>query len=157
MVYKRIVAQILLLLLLSGVTALAGKLETVLVAPAEIPQTGGPVVFSIFFHNWNDETVQTNLPEKVICQLEADGRIIEVAARATDSNNTGKTKIRGKGFIKAAYTFNMPASVRGPVRMKIPVFGKSSVMFAVRTKDKASPEKDTAEADDKKHVDQFIL
>jgi hypothetical protein len=47
----KICVPILLIALLNAITASAGKLEPILVAPADSPQAGQKIVFSVFLHN----------------------------------------------------------------------------------------------------------
>ena len=98
--FKKISAPILMILLLNGFTAFAGKLEAILVAPPDLPQAGEQVVFSVYLHNWTDEAVHVNLPESVNCRLKFADQVIEIAARATESKKTGSAIIREKGFIQ---------------------------------------------------------
>ena len=71
---------IALLILLFGTVAYAGGIETVIAPPAEMPQAGHSTVFSVYFHNPEDNSLPVDIPNSIVCRLSAGNETVEVKA-----------------------------------------------------------------------------
>jgi len=136
-----------LFILLHSVTVFAGKPESVLVAPADPPQAGQTMVFSLYLYNSRDETIHTDLRENVICSLKSADQTIAVTAQSVQSMAEGTVKIHKKSFIKVLYSLTLPTSMTGAVRMEIPAFDAAGMMFLVAPGPLLPPEAEVAETD----------
>jgi len=118
------------ILFLECTGAFAGQLETILVAPSDVQQTGQPCVFNVYLHNSGKKAILTEMPDRVVCHLNVGDQSIDVSARAVDLKDKKKLTVRERGFAKIAYRIDLPPSFEGAVRMEIPCFDGAVVMFA---------------------------
>lgn len=140
----RAIGIILLLLACPGV--FAGQLETILVAPPDVQEAGQYADFTVYIHNSGKKPVRTEMPDQVICRLGHGDQSYEVTANAVDARIKETLFIREQGFVKVAYRIALPLSLEGAVRMDVPYFDGTSVLFAVSAAE-SPPEQ--AVADDK--------
>ena len=78
---------IALIILLFGGIAYAGGIETLIVPPAETPQAGQSMVFSVYFSNPEDVPLSMDIPKSMACRLSAGDKTVEAEAhvvRETD-------------------------------------------------------------------------
>ena len=124
---------IILLVLLFGGIANAEGIETVIALPAETPQAGHSMVFSVFFYNPENNPLPMDVPDRITCRLSAGDKTVEVEAHTVHATSE-KTMIICPGcFKKNQYSLDIPLLVEGTVSMEISNFEAAHVMFAVRT------------------------
>lgn len=124
--------SIALLILLFNTVAFAGGMEMFLVPPSDSPQAGQAMIFSLYFNNYGDKSLQANLPGSVSCRLTAAEQTVEVEAYAIHMTSEGPVTICPGCFRKVQYSLTLPSSIEGPVTMEIRDFEKTHTMFAVQ-------------------------
>ena len=124
---------IALLILLFGTVAYAGGIETVIAPPAEMPQAGHSTVFSVYFHNPEDNSLPVDIPNSIVCRLNAGNETVEVKAYAVRATSEKTMTICPGCFEKIQYSMELPSIIEGAVTMKIPDFKETHAMFAVRS------------------------
>ena len=125
--------SIALFILLFGTAACAGGIETVIAPPAEIPQAGCSTVFSVYFHNPEDTSLQVDVPDSIICRLSSGDDTVEVKAYAIRATSEKTTTLCPGCFEKVKYTLALPSTIYGAVTMEITDFENAHTMFAVRS------------------------
>jgi phospholipase A1 len=122
---------IALLILLFGTVAYAGGIETVIAPPAEMPQAGHSTVFFVYFHNPEDNSLPVDIPNSIVCRLNAGNETVEVKASAVRATSEKTMTICPGCFEKIQYSMEVPSIIEGAVTMKIPDFKGAYVMFVV--------------------------
>jgi outer membrane phospholipase A len=121
-----------LLIILFSTVSFAGGIETVIDLPKNNLQAGQSAMFSVYFHNPEDTSIQADVPDSVICRLSADDRSLDVKAYSIQSASKGTVTICAGCFEKVQYTLVLPSSIEGVVTMEIPDFENTHTMFAVQ-------------------------
>jgi outer membrane phospholipase A len=96
----------------------AGDLEIVLAPPQESAQAGKEVVFTLYFHNYTDAAITTEIAQKISCRIFTDHSSVMIDAFLLASEPEAKLKIRGKGFAKKQYGIKLPVYTSGTVRIE---------------------------------------
>jgi hypothetical protein len=96
----------------------AGDLEIVLAPPQESAQAGKEVVFTLYFHNYIDAAITTEIAQKISCRIFTDHSSVMIDAFLLASEPEAKLKIRGKGFAKKQYGIKLPVYTSGTVRIE---------------------------------------
>lgn len=125
--------SIALLILLFNTVAYAGGIETVIDPPTEIPQAGQSTIFAVYFHNFEDTSLQVVVPDSIMCRLSAGDDTVEVKAYAIRATSEKTITICPGCFEKMQYTLDLPSTIEGPVTMVIPDFENAHTMFAVNS------------------------
>ncbi|MBC8430558.1 MAG: phospholipase A [Desulfobacterales bacterium] len=118
-------------ILIAGTTVFAGNIETIIAPPAGMPQSGQKAEFSVYVHNTGDDTVSVQLPNRLTCRVESDGRTVEAIADAAHPFQEVPAALGKNGFVKGRYAFTVPTGIEGPVRMSVSEFDAVGVMFVV--------------------------
>ena len=129
----RILAGAVLIVFFHAV-AFANTIETVLLTPAETPQAGQNMVFSVFFNNTGENEILVNLPARVHCVLKFSDQQVETEANLIQPPSLKSFRICGKCFEKVRYSLTLPQTLNGPVSMKIPDFDGAAMMFRIDVK-----------------------
>jgi outer membrane phospholipase A len=138
--------SITLLILLFNTVAYAGGIETVIDPPKENLQTGSSMVFSMYFHNPEDTSLQMVVPDSIMCRLSVGDDTVEVKANVIRTTSEKTMTICPGCFEKVQYTLALPSTIKGAITMEIPYFENTHTMFAVHGNDsvKASKSNETA-------------
>jgi phospholipase A1 len=138
--------SITLLILLFNTVAYAGGIETVIDPPTEMPQAGQSTIFAVYFHNFEDTSLQVVVPDSIMCRLSAGDDTVEVKAYAIRATSEKMISICPGCFDKVQYTLDLPSTIESPVTMVIPDFENAHTMFAVNgsASMKASKSSETA-------------
>jgi phospholipase A1 len=126
-------APIVLLVLLFGGIAYAGGIETLIVPPAETPQAGQSMVFSVYFSNPEDVPLSMDIPKSMTCRLSAGDKTVEAEAHVVRETSEKTVTICPGCFKKIQYSIEIPSLIGGTVSIEIPHFNSAHAMFAVRT------------------------
>ena len=126
-------ASTVLVIILFSTVSFAGGIETVIAPPAEIPQAGQSTVFSVYFHNFSDTSLQVDVPDSIMCRLSTGDVIVEVKAYAIRVTSEKAMTICPGCFEKVQYTLALPSTIDGAVTMEIPDFENAHTMFAVHS------------------------
>lgn len=121
-----------LLIILFSTVSFAGGIETVIDPPKKNPQAGQSTEFAVYFHNFEDTSLQVDVPDSIICRLTADDQSLNVKAYLAGSTNKDTLTICSGCFEKVQYTLVLPSSIQGTVTMEIPDFENTHTMFAVQ-------------------------
>jgi phospholipase A1 len=124
--------SIALLILLFNTASYAGGIETVIDPPVEIPQAGQSTIFSVYFHNPEDTSLQVDAPDSIMCRLSAGDDTVEVKAYAIRATSEKTMTICPGCFEKVQYSLALPSTIEGVVTMEIPEFENTHTMFAVQ-------------------------
>jgi len=138
--------SITLLILLFNTVAYAGGIETVIDPPKENLQAGSSTVFSMYFQNPEDTSLQVVVPDSIMCRLSAGDDTVEVKANVVRATSEKTMTICPGCFEKVQYALALPSTIKGAVTMEIPYFENAHTMFAVHGNDsvKASKSNETA-------------
>ncbi len=119
-------ASAVLLVILFSTVSFAGGIETVIDPPAKIPQAGKSTVFAVYFHNFEDTSLQVDVPGNIICRLTANDQSFDVKAYSAGSTSEDTITICAGCFEKVQYTLDLPSTIEGAVTMEIPDFENDS-------------------------------
>lgn len=133
--------SITLLILLFNTVAYAGGIETVIDPPTEIPQAGQSAIFAVYFHNFEDTSLQVIVPDSIMCRLSAGDDTVEVKANAIRATSEATMTICPGCFAKLQYALAVPANIKGTVTMEIPYFENAHTMFTVHGNDSVKASK----------------
>jgi len=138
--------SITLLILLFSTVAYAGGIETVIDPPKENLQAGSSTVFSMYFQNPEDASLQVVVPDSIMCRLSVGDDTVEVKANVIRTTSEKTMTICPGCFEKVQYTLALPSTIKGAVTMEIPYFENAHTMFAVHGNNsvKASKSNETA-------------
>ena len=121
----------LFILWLSGASAWAGTIETVIAPPAGPSPAGREMVFSMYVHNVGVEAAEAAVPERLTCHLASGDLEITAEARRIAPAGADTVSLNPGGFVKASYAVVVPRSMEGPTRMTVRGLDAACVMFAV--------------------------
>jgi len=124
--------SITLLILLFNTVAYAGGIETVIDPPKENLQAGSSTVFSMYFQNPEDTSLQVVVPDSILCRLSAGDDTVEVKANVIRATSEKTMTICPGCFEKVQYTLTLPSTIEGVVTMEIPDFENIHTMFTVK-------------------------
>ncbi len=127
--------SITLLILLFNTVAYAGGIETVIDPPKENLQAGSSTVFSMYFQNPEDTSLQVVVPDSIMCRLSVGDDTVEVKANVIRTTSETTMTICPGCFEKVQYTLALPSTIKGAVTMEIPYFENTHTMFAVHGND----------------------
>jgi len=122
------------LIIIFHTVAFAGTIETVLLTPAETPQAGQHMVFSVFFNNTGENEILVNVPARVLCVLKSSDQQVETEASLIQPPSLKSFRICGKCFEKVRYSLTLPQTLNGAVSMKIPDLDNTAMMFKIDVK-----------------------
>jgi phospholipase A1 len=123
---------IALFILLFGTVAYAGGIETVIAPQAEMPQAGHSMLFFVYFHNPEDNSLPVDIPNDIVCRLNAGNETVEVKAYALRATSEKTITICPGCFEKIQYSMELPSIIEGAVTMNIPDFNEAHALFTVR-------------------------
>ncbi len=105
--------------------------EIIVVPPAKTVFSGERSVFTVFVFNTEEESIEINLPDELICQLISPNEKTTAYATALPSNITGRWTLKKNSFSKKQYKLTIPNTDPGPVRFRVEGLVADEVMFAV--------------------------
>ncbi len=111
--------------------ALGDSLDIILAPPQDPLHAGEQMSFYVYFHNFTQETIRVELPNRLTCRLETAGRILEVSADSLDPRPEASVTIQGSSFVRARYALTLPSSLEGPVHLEVADMDAPSVLVAV--------------------------
>ena len=117
--------------LLLAAPAFGANLDILLAPPDGPLQAGEQMVFSVYFHNAEEVSVQIDLPNRVTCRLMGAVKTLEVPADSLQPTAKPSAMIEAKSFLKARYVLTLPSSLEGPIRLEVDDFDGSSVLVSV--------------------------
>jgi outer membrane phospholipase A len=121
------------LIILFSTVAFAGGIDTVISPPSNRPQAGQSTMFSVYFHNSENKSLQVNVPDRIFCRLTSGDQTVEVEAYAVPMKSKGTITICAGCFEKMQYSLSLPPKIEGAVTMEIPDFENAHTMFAVHS------------------------
>ena len=123
---------ITLLILFFNTVAYAGGIETVIDPPKENLQAGSSTVFSMYFQNPEDTSLQVVVPGSILCRLSVGDDTVEVKANVIRATSEKTMTICPGCFEKVQFTLTLPSTIEGVVTMEIPDFENIHTMFTVK-------------------------
>jgi len=126
-------ASTVLFIILFSTISFAGGIETVIDLPKENLQAGSSMMFSVYFHNPEDTSLQVNVPNSIMCRLTSNDQSLDINAYSTESPSKDTVTICSGCFEKVRYTLVLPSTLEGVVTIEIPEFENAHIMFTVQS------------------------